>query len=816
MTIHDDNEDKNHFNEFIRTMLPAGAPLPDQHQLDYSISVDYQPPPITIKSTNSSPFTKPIIKNSSFTKPPSKIPPKFSSLNLIPNTNPPHSTAIAAANDDDLHQHISIDLGFNQQEFDASSKSDSISMSINVTNKTQKQNHLGNDKKKKNVCSRCGKGIRLRNKEKCIVCDARYCSNCVLKAMGSMPQGRKCVSCIGLPIDESRRCKLGKCSRMLSKFSNSLEVRQIMTAEKECLANQLRPEQLVVNGSQLKGEDDLYQLLGCHLELKPGRRYWYDKDSGLWGQEGEKPDRIVSSKLNVGGKLQVDASNGNTQVYINGREITKVELKLLKLAKVQCPQGTRLWLYDDGSYEEEGQNNIKGNIWGKASTRLISSLFCLPVPYEHEHSSHGLNHEMSTLNRFVPFNRENSRVQKLMLFGLEGSGTSTILKQVRISYGNKFTTEELQYLKLKIQSNTYRYLSFLLEGREQFEEEALTEVKPCTIGNSRLEKSTECVYSINPKFKHFSDWLLDITATGDFDNYFPAASREYASLVDEIWKDAAIQETYKRMNGLCLVPDVAKYFLDQVIELSRNDYEPSENDILYAEGITPSKGLSHFDFSFIDHSPMHDEHDENGQTSPIKYQLIRVSTNGEFDNRCKWLDMLEGARVFVYCVALSDYDQLSTLNEGVTKNKMLANRDSFERLLRHPCFRDIPCVLILNKHDLFEEKIVRTPLTVCEWFRDFRPLRSQHQMVANVAYYYVAMKFKELCRSITGRKLFVCKSIGRKRCSVEETLKYVIEVIRWDEEEWEDDVYRININEDDDNDNDDDYLFAQTHFNSIN
>jgi len=360
MASESTEEDKS-WEHVLRRMLPAGAPLPDEEHLDYSIAVEYEGPPVPYDVPKVDPLeigatvsavavpirTASIVSdhNASASIPVAMpVHPRFSRFGRVRNGGfdraPPQpkspvesrrSSSVSRSQFDSLSGEVvyrSDNSGEVNVDDRASSASEASAQQsppnsapvprggagagkrpTTVTFHTPRdsEDDDGDDfpsprsvatepvgspvgaspsrNKKRWICSRCGNSNRLKEKEACLVCDSRYCSNCVLKAMGSMPEGRKCVSCIRKPIDESKRPILGKCSRMLSKVCSSLEINQIMKAEKECPANQLRPEQLIVNGRQLR-QEELAEILGCPIppqKLKPGR-YWYDKDSGLWGK----------------------------------------------------------------------------------------------------------------------------------------------------------------------------------------------------------------------------------------------------------------------------------------------------------------------------------------------------------------------------------------------------------------------------------------------------------------------------------------------------------------------------------------------------
>jgi hypothetical protein len=82
---------------------------------------------------------------------------------------------------------------------------------------------------------------------------------------------------------------------------------------------------VIVNGVQLPNTAVIALQL-AYRTIIPSGRYWYDPDSGLWGREGEPLAGQMHAGLEIGGELKANASNGDTDVYVNGRRLPRAEL----------------------------------------------------------------------------------------------------------------------------------------------------------------------------------------------------------------------------------------------------------------------------------------------------------------------------------------------------------------------------------------------------------------------------------------------------------------------------------------------------------
>ncbi|GER30826.1 guanine nucleotide-binding protein alpha-2subunit, partial [Striga asiatica] len=467
-------------------------------------------------------------------------------------------------------------------------------------------------------------------------------------------------------------------------------------------------EEIFVNGERLSPAE-LLILRSCRRppkKLKSGH-YWYDKHSGFWGKQGKMPSQIISPHLIVGGALSERASEGNTDVYVNGREITKMERRLWEVAGGQCSRDTHIWLYEDGLYQYEAHTKCK-SFWDTAHFAFQTGmkLLCYLISYPFPHKPHYVSGEQS-----MPDRMEQNEHRHLLLIGVNGSGTNTIFNQAKVLYKDELVLEdELEHTKLLIQRNTCHYIYLLLVAREKFLEEDLNELRKHQSSNESL----------------FTGLLAS----------------ENASAVPPIYKNSLQQCAY--------------YIL-------KPNYKPSDTDILYAEA--PSFVTS-LNFSF----PL-----------PLvlpRYELTRLSIH-EYGDDCKWIERFAGMELAIFCISLNDYDQFVGGDSGAPVNKMIAIQKAFESFVTR--FYQTKVLLLLTKHDLFEQKIERVPLHLCEWFSDFHPIKddgSQH--LGQMAVHYISHKFKRLYAALTGRKLYVVPVNCLVKDSIDGALRYAGEILDWD------------------------------------
>jgi len=88
---------------------------------------------------------------------------------------------------------------------------------------------------------------------------------------------------------------------------------------------------------------------------------------------------------------------------------------------------------------------------------------------------------------------------------------------------------------------------------------------------------------------------------------------------------------------------------------------------------------------------------------------------GQRSERKKWIHCFENVTSIIFCVALSEYDQV--LLEESSQNRMHESLILFDSVVNSRWFVRTSIILFLNKVDLFKQKLGRSPLA--NYFPDY-------------------------------------------------------------------------------------------------
>jgi hypothetical protein len=125
-----------------------------------------------------------------------------------------------------------------------------------------------------------------------------------------------------------------------------------------------------INGVRLSDEQ-LQSIEQTYRVSVPDGHYWYDRACGAWGMEGGPQAGVAVAGLDLGGPLRPDASNGNTDVFVNGRELHALDVRRLSALVGHVIPG-RWWVDAGGNFGPDGWPMV-GNLFTIAQARLANA-----------------------------------------------------------------------------------------------------------------------------------------------------------------------------------------------------------------------------------------------------------------------------------------------------------------------------------------------------------------------------------------------------------------------------------------------------------
>ncbi|OMJ30356.1 Guanine nucleotide-binding protein subunit alpha [Smittium culicis] len=267
------------------------------------------------------------------------------------------------------------------------------------------------------------------------------------------------------------------------------------------------------------------------------------------------------------------------------------------------------------------------------------------------------------IDRELRSDREKLRSEiKILLLGSGESGKSTIVKQMKIMYQNGFSVSERN-----------AFISIIHRNMLESAQELSIGFKTCEISPSSEKNAlfVEKMLSLD------IESMLGVVVTP-----------EVLEGIESLWKDPTVPSLLLRSKEFYLM-DSANYFFDNARRICCNpNYIPTDSDILRSRSKTT--GIVETRFSMG------------------KKTIHMFDVGGQRSERKKWIHCFEDVTSILFCVAISEYDQV--LLEQSNHNRMDESLELFQSIVNSRWFVRSSIVLFLNKLDIFLEKIYKSPL----------------------------------------------------------------------------------------------------------
>ncbi|BFZ10533.1 hypothetical protein BsWGS_13572 [Bradybaena similaris] len=290
-----------------------------------------------------------------------------------------------------------------------------------------------------------------------------------------------------------------------------------------------------------------------------------------------------------------------------------------------------------------------------------------------------------------------AREVKLLLLGAGESGKSTIVKQMKIIHEKGYSQEECLQYKPVVYSNTIQSMIAIIKAMGQLK---------IDFGSSERAEDARQFFAL----------------AGQADE--GELSPELSAIMKRLWKDVGVQECFSRSREYQL-NDSAEYYLNALDRISAPGYIPTEQDVLRTRVKTTGIVETHFTFK------------------DLHFKMFDVG--GQRSERKKWIHCFEGVTAIIFIVAMSEYDL--TLAEDQEMNRMMESMKLFDSICNNKWFTETSIILFLNKKDLFEEKIKKSPLKIC--FPEYTGANTFEEAAA-----YIQMQFENLNKKKDTKEIY--------------------------------------------------------------